>query len=210
MIPVLTPDDRAFAELTTDLTTRHRDQVTAAEVARAVAAARAEVEPGTRHPDFTLVLVERRARELLEDAVAARGERLRVVPTILFVCEHNLARSQMAAAFAQHHAGERVRVRSAGPRPAGRLNPLVEPAMAEKGIILKDPYPAGITDDVLHAADVIVEIGCELPDVPARRHIRWEVVDPHGQAMDVVRRARDAVEALVVDLLADLDLLVRP
>ncbi|MGW5692810.1 arsenate reductase/protein-tyrosine-phosphatase family protein, partial [Streptomyces asiaticus] len=35
-------------------------------------------------------------------------------PSVLFVCVHNAGRSQMAAAFLTHLAGDRVEVRSAG------------------------------------------------------------------------------------------------
>lgn len=58
-------------------------------------------------------------------------------PEVLFVCVHNAGRSQMAAAFVRHLAGDRVEVRSAGSAPAADINPAVVEAMAEIGIDLR-------------------------------------------------------------------------
>ncbi|MTB02150.1 MAG: heat-shock protein HtpX, partial [Actinobacteria bacterium] len=46
-------------------------------------------------------------------------------PTVLFVCVHNAGRSQMAAGFLDHLAGDRIEVLSAGSAPANTLNPAV-------------------------------------------------------------------------------------
>ena len=46
-------------------------------------------------------------------------------PSVLFVCVHNAGRSQMAAAYLTHLAGDRVQVRSAGSAPADAVNPAV-------------------------------------------------------------------------------------
>jgi len=52
---------------------------------------------------------------------------------VLFVCVHNSARSQMAAAFLNHLAGERFEAESAGLQP-GKLNAVVVSVMQEAGI----------------------------------------------------------------------------
>lgn len=52
---------------------------------------------------------------------------------VLFLCIHNSARSQMAAAFLKRAGGDRFDVESAGFEP-GRLNPLVVDAMKQVGI----------------------------------------------------------------------------
>ena len=54
-------------------------------------------------------------------------------PTVLFVCVHNAGRSQMAAGWLQHLAGDRVEVLSAGSAPADSINPAAVAAMAEAG-----------------------------------------------------------------------------
>lgn len=52
---------------------------------------------------------------------------------VLFVCEHNSARSQMAEAFFKALAGDRFEAQSAGLEP-GELNPLAVEVMKEVGI----------------------------------------------------------------------------
>lgn len=187
-----------------DLTYRYEDSFSRDEIQVVVDQARAEIEPISRHPEFLAVLVNKHARDTLRSLARTRGLSGGGIPEILFVCEHNSARSQMAAAFTQHFAGEHVHVRSAGAHPLGFINPLVERVMAERGIELHKPYPKGLANDVLHAADIIVEIGVELPRMPAKHHISWEVADPQGQVMDEVRACRDVIEAKVKDLLRSL------
>ena len=55
-------------------------------------------------------------------------------PTVLFVCVHNAGRSQMAAGYLRHLAGDRVEVLSAGSEPKDQINPIAVEAMAEEGI----------------------------------------------------------------------------
>ncbi len=44
-------------------------------------------------------------------------------PSVMFVCVHNAGRSQMAAGFLTHLAGDKVDVRSAGSMPGNQINP---------------------------------------------------------------------------------------
>ena len=52
-------------------------------------------------------------------------------PSVLFVCVHNAGRSQMAAGWLRHLAGDAVEVRSAGSLPGDQVNPAAIAAMAE-------------------------------------------------------------------------------
>ena len=79
-------------------------------------------------------------------------------PEVLFVCVHNAGRSQMAAGFLRHLAGDRVKVSSAGSMPVDRVNPAVLDVMAERGIDLTGNLPTRLSTD--RAADVVVTIGC--------------------------------------------------
>lgn len=198
-----------YDAITDDLAARHAGAFTREEVDDFVTAARAEIEPGSHHPEFLGVLVTKRARDLMAAQAAQDGRVDHEVLDLLFVCEHNSARSQMAAAFAEHLGGPFVRVRSAGPNPTGEVNPLIERALGERGVTFTTPFPAALSEDVLHAADVLVEIGCELPAAAGRRRVRWEVADPHGEAMDAVRVTRDDLEVRVRELLTDLGVSVR-
>jgi arsenate reductase (thioredoxin) len=128
------------------------------------------------------------------------------VPEVLFVCVHNAGRSQMAAALLDRHANGRVRVRSAGSDPADRLNPAVVAAMAEWGVDLSKELPRPLTGELVGAADVVVTMGCgdACPVFPGKRYEDWELQDPAGQPVEVVRRIRDDIDLRVRRLLAEL------
>jgi arsenate reductase (thioredoxin) len=128
------------------------------------------------------------------------------VPEVLFVCVHNAGRSQMAAALLEHHAGGRVLVRSAGSAPAEEVNPAAVEALAELGLDLGDETPKRLEDDAVRAADVVVTMGCgdACPVYPGKRYEDWELDDPAGQPLPVVRRIRDEIDARVQRLLAEL------
>jgi phosphonate transport system substrate-binding protein len=136
----------------------------------------------------------------------SQGAIVRDVPEVLFVCVHNAGRSQMAAALLDHHAQGRVQVRSAGSDPADRINPAVVAAMGEWGIDLSRELPKPLTDESVKAADVVVTMGCgdACPIYPGRRYEDWELPDPAGQPVEVVRRIRDDIDLRVRRLLADL------
>ena len=127
-------------------------------------------------------------------------------PEVLFVCVHNAGRSQMAAALLDHHAQGRVTVRSAGSAPADTINSAVVDVMAELGLDLSTAYPKPLTDDAVHAADVVITMGCgdACPFYPGKRYLDWVLDDPAGQGPDAVRRIRDQIDELVRALLEEL------
>jgi len=126
--------------------------------------------------------------------------------SVLFVCVHNAGRSQMAAALLDHHADGRVQVRSAGSAPAETINPAVIAAMTELGLDLTREYPKPLTTDAVHAADVVVTMGCgdTCPVFPGKRYLDWDLPDPAGRPLDEVRPIRDEIDARVRALLAEL------
>ncbi|MCW2525325.1 MAG: arsC2 [Pseudonocardiales bacterium] len=127
-------------------------------------------------------------------------------PEVLFVCIHNAGRSQMAAALLRHHAGGRVRVRSAGSTPASEVNPAVITVMNEIGLDLTQEFPKPLTTEGVHAADVVITMGCgdACPIFPGKRYLDWELTDPAGLAIDEIRPIRDDIDRRVQSLLADL------
>ena len=128
------------------------------------------------------------------------------IPEVLFVCVHNAGRSQMAAGFLHHLAGDRVTVRSAGSMPYDQVNPAVVEVMAERGIDLSGNLPTKLSTDQVSASDVVVTMGCgdACPVLPGKRYLDWELDDPAGRAIAEVRPVRDEIEQLVRGLLADL------
>ncbi|MEV2275863.1 arsenate reductase ArsC [Nocardiopsis sp. NPDC049922] len=127
-------------------------------------------------------------------------------PSVLFVCVHNAGRSQMAAAWLRHLAGDRVEVRSAGSAPADTVNPAVVEAMREVGIDIADQRPKVLTAEAVEVSDVCVTMGCgdACPYFPGKRYLDWALPDPAGQGVAAVRPIRDEIRGLVEGLLADL------
>jgi protein-tyrosine-phosphatase len=128
------------------------------------------------------------------------------VPEVLFLCVHNAGRSQMAAALLARHADGRVVVTSAGSDPAEDLNPAVVAALAEVGIDISDQRPRQLTEADGRRADVIVTMGCgdACPVYPGKRYIDWDLPDPAGKPISVVRPIRDDIDGLVRGLMDEL------
>lgn len=109
----------------------------------------------------------------------------------------------MAAALLEHRAAGRVRVRSAGSRPAERVNPAVVEAMKEIGLDLSHESPKQLADEAVRSADAVVTMGCgdACPFYPGKRYLDWEVEDPKGKDVETVRRIRDEIDGRVQGLL---------
>ncbi|MCM2388338.1 arsenate reductase ArsC [Streptomyces albipurpureus] len=127
-------------------------------------------------------------------------------PSVLFVCVHNAGRSQMAAAFLTHLAGDRIEVRSAGSAPADTVNAAVIEAMAETGIDITAETPKILTTEAVQASDVVITMGCgdTCPVFPGKQYLDWKLADPAGQGVDAVRPIRDEIEERVRRLLTEL------
>jgi len=127
-------------------------------------------------------------------------------PTVLFVCVHNAGRSQMAAGYLQHLAGDRIEVLSAGSAPADQVNPAAVAAMAEDGVDITSGQPKLLTTEAVRESDVVITMGCgdACPIFPGKRYEDWELDDPAGQGVDAVRPIRDEIRARVEALIAEL------
>ena len=128
------------------------------------------------------------------------------LPSVLFVCVHNAGRSQMAAGLLQHLAGDRIEFRSAGTAPRDQINPAAAEAMAEIGIDISAATPKILTDNAVEASDVVITMGCgdTCPYYPGVSYRDWELDDPAGQPIEVVRRIRDNIAKRVRDLVDEL------
>ncbi|MGW4802710.1 arsenate reductase ArsC [Kitasatospora sp. NPDC004272] len=127
--------------------------------------------------------------------------------SVLFVCVHNAGRSQMAAGFLAHLAGDRVEVRSAGSAPGDEVNPAAVAAMAEVGVDISDQKPKILTTEAVRSSDYVITMGCgdACPFFPGKEYLDWKLEDPAGRGVEAVRPIRDAIEALVEDLIAEID-----
>jgi arsenate reductase (thioredoxin) len=127
-------------------------------------------------------------------------------PTVLFVCVHNAGRSQMAAGYLQHLAGDRINVLSAGSEPADNINPVAVQAMAEDGIDFSTATPKILTTEAVQESDVVITMGCgdACPYHPGKRYEDWTLDDPAGQGIDQVRPIRDDIKGRVQALVGEL------
>jgi arsenate reductase (thioredoxin) len=127
-------------------------------------------------------------------------------PSVLFVCVHNAGRSQMAAGWLRHLAGDAVEVRSAGSEPADQINPVAVRAMREAGIDITAEQPKKLEYATAQASDVIITMGCgdACPIFPGKRYEDWNLDDPAGQPIETVRRIRDEIRTRIEKLVAKL------
>lgn len=127
-------------------------------------------------------------------------------PTVLFVCIHNAGRSQMAAGYMQALSDGKVQVLSAGSEPKDQINPVAIQAMAEEGIDIANNVPKILTTEAVKDSDVVITMGCgdTCPIFPGKRYEDWELEDPAGKDITVVRRVRDDIKGRIQTLLSEI------
>jgi arsenate reductase (thioredoxin) len=129
---------------------------------------------------------------------------------VLFICTHNSARSQMAAALLNETCGEFFDAQSAGLEP-GTINPLVMEALQELGVDISknttqrvfDVWISGqIFQFVVTVCSEAEAEGCPtFAGVTTRLH--WPFDDPskltgtHEQRLTATRRIRDQIRAKI-------------
>lgn len=122
----------------------------------------------------------RRYLRLRADRLPDRGRPVPPTGLVLFVCTHNSARSQLAAAiWAQRHGG---RAASAGSHPAGRVHPLAVAVAEAHGLDLSDARPRAY-DEVADHPEVVVSVCDRAREsvLPFRAPlVHWSVPDPVG------------------------------
>ncbi|MGW0817061.1 arsenate reductase ArsC [Streptomyces viridiviolaceus] len=127
--------------------------------------------------------------------------------SVLFVCVHNAGRSQMAAGFLTHLAGDRIEVRSAGSIPGDQVNPAAVEAMKEIGIDISAAKPKILTTEAVQASDYVITMGCgdACPIFPGKTYLDWALEDPAGKGVDAVRPIRDDIKTRIEALIAEID-----
>lgn len=127
-------------------------------------------------------------------------------PSVLFVCVHNAGRSQMAAGWLRHFAGDDVEVRSAGSEPADQINPAAVEVMREVGIDITHQTPKLLEYETAESSDVIITMGCGdvCPVFPGKRYEDWKLEDPAGKGVEAVRPIRDEIRDRVAQLVREL------
>jgi len=127
--------------------------------------------------------------------------------TVLFICIHNAGRSQMAEAFFNKLSEGRHRGISAGSKPADTVNPVVVEAMREVGFDIDSKKPKKLDKEMILEADLAITMGCgedACPIVP--NELRdWQLEDPSGKPIEIVRKIRDEIRFKVSSLIEELD-----
>ncbi len=127
--------------------------------------------------------------------------------TILFVCVHNSGRSQMAEAFLNKLATDRVRAVSAGTEPAEAIQPTVDKVMREAGIDISRQKPERLTLEMAEQADKVITMGCGVEEVCPGSFVEaedWDIDDPRGKSLEKVREIRKQIQVKVLELLTKI------
>lgn len=142
------------------------------------------------------------------DTSSAGGRR----PHVLFVCQSNGGKSQIAAALLRWRAGERVEVTSAGTRPADGLDEQARRSVEAIGASFDGEEPRKLTKQMLRQADRVVVLGSKAVVEPVSDMTapieRWVLDEPSErgiQGSDRMDLVRDEIDAHVAQLLAEVD-----
>ena len=165
-----------------------------------------QVLPNSQVVSFVPIFVERFAKDRLRALAKVEGKVITDKPSVMFLCVHNAGRSQMAAGWLKHLAGDRVDVFSGGSEPASAVNLAAVEAMAEVGIDIRAESPKPWTDEIIRAADVVITMGCgdACPVYPGKRYEEWVLDDPAGLDVEAVRAIRDEIRGRVEALMAEI------
>ena len=130
--------------------------------------------------------------------------------SVLFVCTHNSARSQMAEGLLRDRMGDRYAVYSAGTHPS-RVHPAAQQVMQEIGIDISGHRSEGIERYQAMRLDYVVTV-CDsaresCPYVPAeKQNLHHPFVDPSrvkappAAQLAAFRQARDEIDAWIKDM----------
>ena len=176
-------------------------------IERYITDSQTKLESRAKFATWLPILIERFTRDRLR-ALARLEVGTLDKPAVLFLCVHNAGRSQMAAGWLRHLAGDTVDVFSGGTDPGHETNKTAVAAMAEVGIDIAGVYPQPWTDEIARASDVIVSMGCgdACPIFPGKRYEDWPLTDPSDQPIEVVREIRDEIRSRVDTLMTSLEL----
>ena len=168
-----------------------------------------EFAPRANIRKFLALMAERFARQRLTALAKVEGHPVsNGAPVVLFLCTHNAGRSQIALGWLNHLAGPQAVAWSGGSDPTSEMNPAAVAAMAEIGIDISGEFPKPWTDEIVRAADVVVTMGCgdACPIFPGKSYQDWDLPDPAGQPLEVVRPIRDEIGQRVRALLQQLQI----
>ncbi|WP_228051601.1 arsenate reductase, glutathione/glutaredoxin type [Sphaerospermopsis aphanizomenoides] len=127
---------------------------------------------------------------------------------VMFVCNKNSRRSQMAEGFAKTLGQGKIEVYSSG-LAASEVDPITVQVMLEVGIDISHQTSKPFTNFNPEDFDAVISLcgcGVNLPQEWLLREVfaDWQLDDPQGENIDTFRRIRDEVKERVIKLIADL------
>ena len=147
-----------------------------------------------KHPD-----VGNDVKNAVADLIAPLTARKKII----FVSDRNECRSQIAQAFTQLKAGDRIDAICGGINPSDKTSPLMVEVMKEKGIDMAFRIP-GTIDEVLGDTmpDIVVNLDKrnDHPQIDGAESIVWDLPDPAEKDLDFLRSVRDEIEDKVMEL----------
>jgi protein-tyrosine-phosphatase len=113
---------------------------------------------------------KRFAHQQLQALTRVEGHHTDSAPVVVFVSAHDDSCSPMALGFFQHLAADRALAWSGGSEPSNEIHPAVVAAMHERGINVAGAFPKPWTNQIIHAADLVITLGCDdiCPVYPTR------------------------------------------
>lgn len=147
------------------------------------------------------IIVEREATAAIEERAWAEGAETRR-QEMLFICEHNAGRSQIASVIAGHYAGDQALVRSVGADPRQTGNEEIARQLGERGFDTSLVYPKELTSRTIYESDIVVLIGGdELDAWQENATEQWDIADPESMDADGVSAVIDDINARALELL---------
>lgn len=124
---------------------------------------------------------------------------------VLFVCDENSCRSQMAKGFFNKMSKDNY-ADSAGTKPAENVNSTAIKVMKEADIDISEERPKVITSQMNDEFDYIVTMGCTegCPLTPKHKTIEWNIPDPQEKSIDFFRKTRNNIRKQVKELLMEI------
>lgn len=131
---------------------------------------------------------------------------------VLFICQHNSGRSQIAEAYLKEYFGDNFEIESAGLEPSRAVNPLVVQVMSEEGIDISHKKPqsvfelykqGNIYEHVITVCDDSESKCPVFPGITKRWH--WPFLDPSAvdgtekEKLEKVRKIRDMIKNWVTN-----------
>ncbi|MDF1592685.1 MAG: NAD(P)H-dependent oxidoreductase [Desulfobacterales bacterium] len=140
----------------------------------------------------------------IKNTVASLVKPLLGRPRVLVLGRENACRSQMASAFLQYQAGDKIEVLCAGTEPGEKIHPVMEKVMQEKGIDMAFRRPKGIQEvSTAEPPALIIDLdektGSDI--YPGVERQVWHIPSALESSVEAMAEIRDKIEKKVGDII---------